>query len=80
MYWVRDGVVVDKERLVSEPTHCSVACFILADGLSSDAGTFRLLESEERKQRVETAQLAIVEELGRISDASPTPMKVCVKV
>ncbi|MBX3171123.1 MAG: hypothetical protein KF760_27190 [Candidatus Eremiobacteraeota bacterium] len=54
IYWVRDGVVVDRTRprLVSAGC-CSLALFASAEGLSADAGGFVLQKNEAFRQREE---------------------------
>lgn len=58
-YWVLDGALVGKERLGPAASHCSVGCFLSAEGLRTDLSTIRLVESPERGQRLGRARKAI---------------------
>ena len=55
VYWVKDGVVVDQDRLMRADTVCSVAVFLNAAGIPSDATTLQLSIGEERIRRVRLA-------------------------
>lgn len=58
-HWVKDGVVVDQQRLaVPEGPH-SVAMFLSAQGLAADLTTLHLRDSEERTRRLEQAAKSV---------------------
>ena len=60
LYWVLDGALVGQEPLLSRNTHCSLGCFLSAEGLQTDLSTFHLLESSERAERKKLACLGLV--------------------
>lgn len=70
IYWVRDGVVVQSEPLLAEPTVLSLGCFVSADGLECDLTTFHLVDNPERRRRREKARLAVVESIGKLTTVS----------
>lgn len=53
IYWVRDGVVVDRTRPKQQAACCSLALFASADGLTADATGFTLQKTEEFRSREE---------------------------
>lgn len=66
LYWVLDGAVVEEEFLISERSHCSIGCFISAEGLETDISSFKLVAGEEKKKRYKTARLALLQAKSQI--------------
>lgn len=58
-FWVLDGGILAQNRLLSERTTCSVACFLNAEGLETDLTTLDLRDSAERAQRLSLAKQAL---------------------
>lgn len=58
-YWVLDGAVVGEQEMWLADTHCSLACFVSAEGLGTDLTTLRLTESAQRDERVRQARTAL---------------------
>ncbi len=63
VYWVRDGVVVDQELLITQQNIVTIDLFLSAEGLDSDLSTFTLRESPERTERLERAVQIVLSEL-----------------
>jgi hypothetical protein len=70
IYWVRDGVVVDEQPLISRKTHSAVACYLNAEGLSTDMTTFHLADSSERQRRLILARQSVGEKLWELEHLS----------
>lgn len=70
VYWVQDGVVVDSEALTKRKTYTALACFLCAEGLSTDLSRFHLLKSKERRRRIRLARRSIAEELSSMTNHS----------
>ena len=68
IYWVQDGVVVQKERIWNGSSHCSLAIFVNAEGLRTDLTTIRLARTEERDRRRLAAVRAVREHLEQSQD------------
>jgi hypothetical protein len=70
IYWVLDGAVVGFEPLLERTNHCSVGCFLSAEGLETDLSTLSLLENPERRQRARLACQAVGESLCSLPDGA----------
>lgn len=82
--WVQDGVITDSEPLNFGPPRClSVMAYLSASGLPMDLSGSKLVDSPERKERVEKVKSAIVEtlDLSRIAKRvlEPTPESMQVR-
>lgn len=66
LYWVLDGAVVEEELLISERSHCSIGCFISAQGLETDISGFKLILSQEKKRRYKVARNDILQAKSQI--------------
>lgn len=66
LYWVEDGVVVDREQLMEARSTTTVGCFVNAEGLESDTVSLGLFPSAERIRRKAIVRRAVVEELRQI--------------
>ena len=67
LYWVKDGVVIQKEPLTKYPRRNSITTFVSAAGLATDFSTFTLTDSEERFQRAALARTRIRESLDSLT-------------
>lgn len=70
VYWISDGVLVGEEPLVSSSTHCSIGCFLSAEGLSTDATTLNVLQTPEKQQRITLARKAMLQTLESFDTAT----------
>ena len=61
--WVRDGVLVESERLDVETSHLSIEVFVNAEGLATDLSGFSLRRDENFKQRRTAALESAAEQL-----------------
>lgn len=52
LHWLRDGVIVDSQKLPLPDLTVSVSIFASAEGLRSDLSGFGLIDSPERSERV----------------------------
>ena len=62
IYWIRDGAVVDEQRL-DIATHCSAAIFLSADELTADMTSFHLADTPQRWARASSARKELSKEL-----------------
>ena len=62
-YWISDGVIVQSDPIGLSPGLCSVGCFVSAEGLKTDLSGLRLVDSQEKQQRVQTARELLKENL-----------------
>ena len=51
-YWIRDGVVVDIDRLPISPGACSVGLIVSAEGLETDTSGESLMEGPHKERRL----------------------------
>ncbi len=54
-HWVQNGVVCQRQTLELPPQGCSLDLFVSAEGLSNDLTTLSLVESEEKRRRLEVS-------------------------
>ena len=57
--WVLDGAVVDRDPLVDRMLHISVGCFVSAEGLETDLTTLKLIDSPEKRRRIENSKVSL---------------------
>ena len=69
VYWVLDGAVVGEESLLDLGLHCSVGCFLSAEGLQTDLSTFDLLSSAERDRRLQQMRESVAAALELVDDS-----------
>jgi hypothetical protein len=69
-FWVRDGVIVQREPWPAGEGVCSLACFLSAEGLPADLTTLALLETAERTRRKRVAALALSGMLASLNDSA----------
>lgn len=69
-YWILDGAVVGEQHFWGGDTHCSLGCFLSAEGLETDLTTLRIVKSEQRDERLRLAQIALREALQSVDKGS----------
>lgn len=67
IYWVIDGVSFEHTQLYTQPTHCSLACFVSANDLLTDLTTTKLIPKDALNERIGLVKKALVTAIPDIS-------------
>lgn len=67
-HWVKDGILLEPERLGDGSGFCSVGCFVSAEGLSTDLSGLALRDTPEKAARLQQARRLLKEGLSALPE------------